>query len=315
MAPYMSLKPLPDFAPHRIGELLSFARQTRPETIFCYGGPETVLALILKHFTGVKVVRFRGQSTKSFSPLSSLRQRWSHKRIDLLLTPSQLVSDEVQRLGITNKTCKVALGCDDQVFHRPLDVRQSNQERPEMLVFGRFDPVKGHSAMIRRMPALLRAWGEQANKPMLHIMGDPANVSVLELEGHVKRAGLKLGHDVRISTGRQENVAALLSRAVLGVVPSLGSEIICRVAEEFLLCGTPVAVSGAGSLPEVLMGPDGFCFADLSEEEISAQIIYWLKQSLIEGEEQKLKRAERAREFYSLAAMAKNLETALSVLN
>lgn len=43
-----------------------------------------------------------------------------------------------------------------------------------------------------------------------------------------------------------------MRRAHFGVVPSFDSEVICRVAVEFMQLGTPVLVSDAGALPEIV---------------------------------------------------------------
>jgi glycosyltransferase involved in cell wall biosynthesis len=102
-----------------------------------------------------------------------------------------------------------------------------------------------------------------------------------------------------------------MSGAVLGVVPSLGSEIICRVAEEFLLCGTPVAVSAAGSLPEIIFPGAGFCFGAKSEVDTVQAFIEWIRTSLGESEEDKFARAAAAVQRFSLPAMASGLQLAI----
>jgi glycosyltransferase involved in cell wall biosynthesis len=212
-------------------------------------------------------------------------------------------------LGLKNPIVTVPLGCDQQRYwHVP---KVSRDGRAQLLVFGRFDPVKGHLPMIERTAEILRVWGNQPQKPQLHIVGEPANVSAADLVRAVERVGLVIDDDVRITTGRVEDVAALMSGSTLGVVPSLGSEIICRVAEEFLLCGTPVAVSAAGSLPEVVFPGAGFCFGAKSEIETVQSFIEWIRTSLAESEEDKLARAAAAVQRFSLPAMAAGLQLAI----
>jgi glycosyltransferase involved in cell wall biosynthesis len=300
---------MPDFTLLRLPMLLACFRRERPEAIFCYGGAETVLALALKRLTGVKVVRFRGQETKSFGSFNQLRQRWSHEGVDFVLSPSEFIAGELRQLGITNPIATVPLGCDQQRYcHVP---KVSKDDRARMLVFGRFDPVKGHVLMIERTAEILRMWGDQPCRPQLHIVGEPANVSVADLVRAVQRAGLVIDDDVTITTGRVEDVAALMSEAALGVVPSIGSEIICRVAEEFLLCGTPVAVSAAGSLPEVVFPGAGFCFGAKSETDTVQSFIEWIRTSLGESEVDKLARTAAAVQRFSLPAMAAGLQLAI----
>lgn len=306
---HLTFYPMPDFTLLRLPMLLARFRRERPEAIFCYGGAETVLALALKRLTGVKVVRFRGQETKSFGSFNRLRQRWSHQGIDFILSPSELISGELRRLGLKSPIVTVPLGCDQQRYcHVP---KESKDGRPRMLVFGRFDPVKGHLPMIERTAEILRMWGNQPSRPQLHIVGEPANVSAADLVRAVEHVGLVIDDDVRITTERTADVAALMSGAVLGVVPSLGSEIICRVAEEFLLCGTPVAVSAAGSLPEIIFPGAGFCFGAKSEVDTVQAFIEWIRTSLGESEEDKFARAAAAVQRFSLPAMASGLQLAI----
>ena len=301
--------PMPDFSLLRLPLLLDRWRHERPEAIFCYGGSETVLALALKRLTGVKVVRFRGQDIKSFGPINRFRQRCSYAGVDFVLSPSEAIAGELKRVGLTNPIVTVPLGCDHQRYRHVSNV--SSNGRARLLLFGRFDPVKGHLQMIKRTAEILRMWGNQPFKPQLHIVGEPANVSTADLVGAATQVGLVIDDDIKITTGRVEDVAALMSGATLGVVPSLGSEIICRVAEEFLLCGTPVAVSSAGSLPEVIFPRAGFCFGTKSEMDTVQSFIDWMRTSLAETEEDKFTRAAIAVQRFSLPAMAAGMQRAI----
>jgi glycosyltransferase involved in cell wall biosynthesis len=287
--------------------LLSAARRTKPDVIFTYGGPETVLAGIISRVTNTKVIRFRGEAIRSSSVLYRWRQRLSLDALDMIMAPSQRLASELSAIGVKAPIESITLGCDTARFYRPDSVAAISEDRPIILIFGRLDPVKGHSLMIQRMAQILALWGDKPRKPALHIVGEPANVTVAQLEEETRKAKLTLGSDVVISTLRVDNVAGLLASAALGVVPSLGSEIICRVAQEFLLCGTPVAVSGAGSLPEVLFDDAGFCFNGQSIEADIEAFTNWISRSLNESAELKVKRAKRARAFYSFEAMADRL--------
>ena len=76
------------------------------------------------------------------------------------------------------------------------------------------------------------------------------NISKDELYACAEQYGVETS--VSFNMGTIEDVPKLLSSADIGVISSLGSEIICRVAHEFLLCGSRVLVSGAGATDEVL---------------------------------------------------------------
>jgi glycosyltransferase involved in cell wall biosynthesis len=88
--------------------------------------------------------------------------------------------------------------------------------------------------------------------------------------------------------------------------------VICRVAEEFLLCGTPIIVSGVGSLPELITPKDGADYAGLGDDEAALLLRTWWELSRKEGAEAKEDRAVRARSQFSLEQMGNELSVILS---
>ena len=294
---YLETRAVPRFTVAELGKLRTMAREIRPDVIMTYGGPETFLS---KALPGA-VVRFRGQALDAGGFASGARQRFAHAHAALLLAPSEALAAQLTALAPEQAAVCVPLGCDTQVFTRV--PAASLGERPELVVLGRLDPVKGHAAMMRLMVRVLGDWPGDLPRPRLHVVGEPANLSATYLTELVKAAGLTFGDDFRLTATRVPDIARLLSEATLGVVPSLGSEIICRVAEEFLLCGTPVVVSGVGSLDEVLFSDAGGSYRGLGDEEAAALLGAWTRQSLAEGEAAKVARAAQARALFSLESM------------
>ena len=97
------------------------------------------------------------------------------------------------------------------------------------------------------------------------------------------------------------------------MVSSIGSEIICRVAEEFLCCGTPVFVSGVGSLPEVLISEDmGLSYGGLESSVAAQKMTQKLLNYSVETRQQRLDRGIRAKDAFSLAVMGQRLEDFIS---
>ena len=106
-----------------------------------------------------------------------------------------------------------------------------------------------------------------------------------------------------------------MSATDLAVISSLGSEVICRVAEEFLLCGVPLFVSGVGSLEECLVDKSfGSSYRGLSEERAATLLTEKLWQASQESTIERQARAEAARQLFSLEAMGKELSTMLDAL-
>lgn len=293
----LTTRSLPRFTGMQVGLARGIARDFEPDVLFTYGGPETFLA----RFLGVRLVRVRGSDVDPEAVLEGPKQRLSHGHVAAVVTPSRVLAEKMSRVLPRVPVVPVTLGCDTEKFHR---VEAGALPAPVAVIFGRFDPVKGHAQFLR----VWRRVKELVPGALLHIVGEPANVSVAHLEHYAREAALVLGRDVKITAARVGNVAALLSGATLGVVPSIGSEIIGRVAEEFLLCGTPVLVSGVGSLDEVLFDETaGASWRGLDEGATAELVSRWLLRSAEEGEDAKRARAASAHERFSLAAMGEAL--------
>jgi glycosyltransferase involved in cell wall biosynthesis len=67
----------------------------------------------------------------------------------------------------------------------------------------------------------------------------------------------------------------------IGVVSSVDSEVICRVAVEFFSVGTPVAAFPTGALPEIIQdGVTGRIAKDRSVEALT-EILEWMLESSV----------------------------------
>lgn len=299
----LETRPLPAFGLRALGVLRGMAARERPDWIIAYGGPESQLA---KGLPG-RTARFRGQDVPR-GLVADLAQKLALAGLDRVIAPSVFIEQQLQGLFPAAKVRIVTLGVDASKYRRVLG--DGRPARPMVVVLGRLDPVKGHAAILDLMKPVWAGWGE-AQKPLLHIIGEPANLSADDLRRLI--AERKAENDVLLTAARVADVAGILSGAALGVVPSLGSEVICRVAEEFLLCGTPVLVSGAGSLNEILFRDAGASYAGCKPAEAAALMRKWIVRSVAEGEARKAERASNARARFSLEAMGAGLEAALGV--
>ena len=77
--------------------------------------------------------------------------------------------------------------------------------------------------------------------------------------------------DITIITGKVEDVTSVINAIDLGVISSLGSEAICRVAMEFMACNVPVISSNVGVLLEML--PGEFIYKMYDDERLSELIL------------------------------------------
>ena len=157
-----------------------------------------------------------------------------------------------------------------------------------MGIVGRLFREKGHQRLLEAMQALLR----RVPEAKLIIFSKDAPGEDPErpaLEAQVAQGGLRA--HVRF-TGYLENMRKIMGWMDVGAVPSLASEVNCRVAVEFFSVGVPVVAFPTGALPEVVEhGVSGL----ITESHDAAQLAEAL-ESLARDKALRLKLGEGARQ-------------------
>ncbi|MDB2447496.1 glycosyltransferase, partial [bacterium] len=180
----------------------------------------------------------------------------------------------------------------------------------KILIFGRLDPVKGHERFFQIFREFRKLNPESTCR--LLVFGREENISFEDLEELAAKN--EISDYVSFKSGTIENLSNELASVDIGVVSSLGSEIICRVAHEFLMCGTKVLVSGAGATNEVLKDKIfGASYKNCSDQKAAEQLDVLLSET--ETVETKLARSKKAREYFSLQSMSSELELFLEDLS
>lgn len=110
---------------------------------------------------------------------------------------------------------------------------------------GRLDPVKGHGYFLEAVERLR----DRSSAAEFWIAGEDKNLSRAELEKEAARRGV--ADRVRFA-GRLPDAASFMRSCHLGVVCSVGSEAVSRVALEWLAQGRPVVATAVGALPELV---------------------------------------------------------------
>lgn len=121
-------------------------------------------------------------------------------------------------------------------------------ERKLLCIVGRVFPEKGHGMLLEALPMLLRRVPDAVLAIADKRYPDEAPYRE-QLEQQVTALGLK--PQVRW-LGFRADIARVMACADVGVIPSLSSEMNCRVAMEFFAAGTPVVAFPTGALPEVV---------------------------------------------------------------
>lgn len=168
-----------------------------------------------------------------------------------------------------------------------LMTRLSELHNPFVITtIARFDPVKGLEHLIQafaRMaqpPQELALQAEPCRALCLVICGRSEGLSAADLcrlsaDALLGAAVVDLGHgvfairageggggsrrEIIVVDGPLADIGQLLGKTDLAVISSLGSEIVCRTAVEYLQAALPVVATSVGSLPEVLGHAQASC--------------------------------------------------------
>jgi glycosyltransferase involved in cell wall biosynthesis len=154
-----------------------------------------------------------------------------------------------------------------------------------LAVVGRIAPEKGHERLVRALAALIRRLPHAAL-----LIVNKAYPSEAPHRERLERLVRELDLEPWVRwLGFRADLRRVMACADLGVIPSLASELNCRVAVEFFSAGTPVVAFPTGALPEVVEhGLSGWVTAKPSPEELEAALFQLaenpeLRAALAEG--------------------------------
>ncbi len=137
---------------------------------------------------------------------------------------------------------------------------------PVLGIVARLDPVKGHRYLIEAVYLLKAVYPNLR----LHVIGQEENIKVHELHAMAER--LRVDSQIDFY-GFQTNVSKVMNECTMGVVSSIGSEAVSRVALEWMAAGRPVVATTVGCLPEVVQeGVTGYLVEPKDAPALAAAI-------------------------------------------
>ena len=212
-------------------------------------------AFAKRSLASFRLIRTRGASrkVKPHWPNQILHGKWT----DALIIPGKVVAErDLQGIDLPENS--------PHLIHYPIDIletslleTQDNYRKqfniPEnhqvLAVVGRIRQEKGHLLLAESFQLLLEDFPQTI---LLILYRDTPDdlPEMLELQNRIRELGIE--DKVRFDSER-EDIRQLMAFAEGGVVSSIDSEVICRVAVEFFSVGTPVAAMPTGCLPEIIL--------------------------------------------------------------
>ncbi|MCK4224046.1 MAG: glycosyltransferase family 4 protein [candidate division Zixibacteria bacterium] len=277
---------------YNIKRMTDLVERERIDIINAHRGEGLLVAALARSFFKRKVslVRTRGDVR---TPKANILNRYLNKKLtDKIITTCQVLkASYTKNLKIPeNKVVNIGVGIDHDFFS-PREGDRMWREKltiPEgslvVGILGRLSPVKGHKYFIRAAEYVLK----QVPHTTFIICGEDAQISAEKLKETVKSANIE--ENFRF-VGRIRDVREIISLFDVGVVSSVGSETICRVALEYMSLGKPVVGTYVNAIPEVVEdGINGMVVEPKNPQKLADAII-----ELLQDEQKRKEFGEKSR--------------------
>ena len=210
-----------------------------------------------------------------------LHQHWLNRKMNsdwtaFHITAGKIVSERI--LSSVNifaeklKTIYYPVNCPQLPLGSQKDYRtefQISTNAKVLAVVGRIRPVKGQRILLQSFSELLSEF------PNLILLIPYRDTSENEPEMTALRKDINrliLRDSVRLIPER-EDILQIMKFSGLGIVSSVDSEVICRVAMEFFSVATPVVAFPTGCLPEIILhNENGMLAKNQTKEALTREL-------------------------------------------
>ena len=246
-----------------------------------------LLVLLRQRLKSFALIRTRGTTRP-------LRDHWLNRRlhedwIESVIVPAQVIASQLRQvLNLPPERLHVIYYPVNPSTIGVKGESEAQQSRLECLdrlgipkhrrvigIVGRIRPVKGQRILLKIFVALRKRFPDI----VLLMLYRDTNETEAEWQGLLQDlVESNLLQSVYLY-GYREDVLEIMRHTDIGVVSSVDSEVICRVAVEFFSVGTPVVAFPTGALPEIIQdGVTGRIAKDKSAEAL-AEILEWMLES------------------------------------
>ena len=246
-----------------------------------------LLVLLRQRLKSFALIRTRGTTR----PLRDhWLNRWLHEDwIESVIVPAQVIASQLRQvLNLPPERLHVIYYPVNPSTIGVKGESEAQQSRLECLdrlgipkhcrvigIVGRIRPVKGQRILLKSFVALRKRFPDI----VLLMLYRDTNETEAEWQGLLQDlVESNLLQSVYLY-GYREDVLEIMRHTDIGVVSSVDSEVICRVAVEFFSVGTPVVAFPTGALPEIIHdGVTGRIAKDKSAEAL-AETLEWMLES------------------------------------
>ncbi|OGC78398.1 MAG: hypothetical protein A2145_01735 [candidate division Zixibacteria bacterium RBG_16_40_9] len=236
-------------------------------------------SLIKKLFNpNIVVIRTRGDIRP---PKRNLFNNFlNHKLTDAIITSCKVLEESYQKdLNFDSFNLRnIPVGIDTKYFTPDYksNLRQQlglDEKTPVVGMVGRLSPVKGHIYFIDAAKFVL----EKFPQVKFLIAGGEAQISKMFLIEKARSFGMEKNF---YFLGRVPDVRDVISALDIGVVASIGSESVCRVALEYMAMGKPVVATRINAIPEAVCDSEnGFLVQPQNGKEMGEAILRLLQDA------------------------------------
>ncbi len=211
---------------------------------------------------GILTVRIRCDIRK---PRSGRFWKLVDRRTDLVVFPSPFMIER-NYSGEREGLVAVLPHPVDTEFYNYTEKREPLE--PLLVSIGRLSPMKGHRTLIKALQLL-----PEAVKAV--VAGAPSQQSVSELESFARDIGV--GNRITFA-GKVADVRELISKGTIGVVTSLGSEVVSRAGMEMMSSGLPLLAAATNGLLDLVEdGRTGLFHSPGNYRQLASQAAFMLR--------------------------------------
>jgi len=238
-----------------VRRLKALARDFNADIIFAHRGESHLMAALAAGGLRARVARFRGDVRVARRDIFS---RWLNTRMThgIAVSSEKLRLDYLRKYRLDGTPMRVIYPGIDLNLYR----RASSQEKlkdkfgldpdqPVVGIIGRFSPVKGHRYFIEAAKIV----SLKHPRVQYAIAGGDAQLTSADLGA--RAAVLKINN--MHFYGLMDNINELIAAFDIGVLSSIGSEMICRVLLEYFASGLPAVASAVNQISELMLASKG----------------------------------------------------------